>query len=88
MGKATVYRWWPSKGALVIEALDAALAIPEVPETGDLREDLLTALRGIIQALARSPQGAVIPALAADLMRGPRWPSRSGDPWRSVVGCI
>ena len=71
VGKATVYRWWPSKGALVIEAMSTALGMIPVPETGDLRKDLLAVGKGIVQTLAHTPAGAVIPALAADLMRDP-----------------
>jgi len=71
VGKATVYRWWPSKGALVIEAMRSALDMIPVPETGDLRRDLLAIGNGIVQTLAHTPAGAVIPALAADLMRDP-----------------
>jgi AcrR family transcriptional regulator len=71
VGKATVYRWWPSKGALVIEAMSEQLAMPAVPETGDLRQDLLTVGQNVVQTLAHSPAGGVIPALAADLMRDP-----------------
>jgi AcrR family transcriptional regulator len=71
VGKATVYRWWPSKGALVIEAMGAELAMPPATETGDLRKDLLTAVRGVVHSFTRGPEGAVIPALAADLMHDP-----------------
>jgi len=71
VGKATVYRWWPSKGALVIEAMSTALEMISVPETGDLREDLLAVGKGIVQTLAYTPAGAVISALAADLIRHP-----------------
>ncbi len=71
VGKATVYRWWPSKGALVIEAMNAALTMPSLPDSGDLRQDLLAVIRGIVQIFASSPEGAVIPALAADVMRDP-----------------
>jgi AcrR family transcriptional regulator len=28
VGKTTVYRWWPTKGALVIEAIQVALPTP------------------------------------------------------------
>jgi AcrR family transcriptional regulator len=71
VGKATVYRWWPSKGALVIEALSTTLEMISVPETGDLRQDLLAVGKGIVQTLAHTPAGAVISALAADLIRDP-----------------
>jgi AcrR family transcriptional regulator len=36
--KATIYRRWPSKVALAVAATAALLPIPEVPNTGDLRE--------------------------------------------------
>ncbi|MCW2906678.1 MAG: TetR/AcrR family transcriptional regulator [Actinomycetia bacterium] len=89
VGKATVYRWWPSKGALVIEAMSAALAMPSFSETGDLRQDLLTVGNGIVETLARSPAGAVISALAADLMRNPDMAEQFRDqvirPRRSAV---
>jgi len=76
VGKATVYRWWPSKGALVIEAMSAGLSEPPLTETGDLRQDLVTAVRGVMHTFARSPDGAVIPALAADLLRDPEMAER------------
>jgi AcrR family transcriptional regulator len=89
VGKATVYRWWPSKGALVIEAMSAALAMPTFSETGDLRQDLLTVGNDIVETLAHSPAGAVIPALAADLMRDPDMAEQFRDqvirPRRSAV---
>jgi AcrR family transcriptional regulator len=89
VGKATVYRWWPTKGALVIEALSAALPPPDPIETGDLRQDLLTAIRRVVQTFARSPEGAVIPALAADLIGDPvmaeQFRAQIIRPRRSVV---
>ncbi|HYY19680.1 MAG TPA: helix-turn-helix domain-containing protein, partial [Streptosporangiaceae bacterium] len=61
VGKATVYRWWPSKGALVMEAMGTALDMTRVTETGDLRHDLLAIGKGIVHTLAHTPAGAVIP---------------------------
>jgi len=39
--KATVYRWWPNKAAVLIEAFreTAARELPD-PDTGDFREDI------------------------------------------------
>jgi len=71
VGKATVYRWWPTKGALVVETLSAQLPAPEPIDTGELRQDLLTAIRRAVQILAVGPAAAVIPALAADLSSDP-----------------
>jgi AcrR family transcriptional regulator len=51
--KTTVYRWWPNKAALVIEAFREAIA-PELPlrDTGLLREDLTTQLRNFARVLS------------------------------------
>jgi AcrR family transcriptional regulator len=79
VGKATVYRWWPSKGALVIEAMATTLVMPPLAESGNLRQDLITVVGAIVQALARSPAGAVIPALAADLLHDPEMAEQFRD---------
>jgi AcrR family transcriptional regulator len=71
VGKATVYRWWPTKGALVIEAVAAKVPPAVLEDTGNLRGDLLHAIQAAIHTFARSPQGPVIPALAADLLNQP-----------------
>ena len=70
--KTTVYRWWPTKAALVIEAVSLALPMPAQPDTGDLRHDLLVAVRRAMHTIARTPTGAVIPALAADVISDPQ----------------
>jgi AcrR family transcriptional regulator len=72
VGKTTVYRWWPAKGALVIEAVSLALPMPAQPDTGDLRQDLLIAVRRAVHTIVGTWVGAVIPALAADVMSDPR----------------
>ena len=72
VGKATIYRWWPTKAALVIEAVSLALPMPTQTDTGDLRHDLLIAVRRVVHTFARTPTGAVIPALAADVMSDPQ----------------
>jgi AcrR family transcriptional regulator len=71
VGKTTVYRWWPSKGALVVEAISLALPMAAQPDTGDLRQDLLSAVERVVHNLTRTPAGAVILALAADAMSDP-----------------
>lgn len=45
--KATLYRRWNSKPRLVIDALLNAKQPPVVPDTGSLREDLLTMFCGL-----------------------------------------
>ncbi len=69
--------------------MSAALDMIAVPETGDVRQDLLAVGKGIVQTLAHTPAGAVIPALAADLMRDPemaeQFRSQMIRPRRSAV---
>jgi AcrR family transcriptional regulator len=50
--KATVYRWWPDKNAVIIEALGEAAAqeLP-LPDTGDLNEDVRLQLRNFLNLL-------------------------------------
>jgi AcrR family transcriptional regulator len=71
VGKATVYRWWPSKGALAIEALSSNDTAPAAQDTADLRTDLIDAVRRVIGMLTNSAQGAIIAGLAADLVADP-----------------
>jgi len=40
VSKATIYRRWPSKAALVIDAWRGATEVIDVPDTGSLRSDL------------------------------------------------
>src|SRR3954470_22028186 len=44
--KATLYRRWTSKAKLVVEALAQQKNTPEIPDTGDLRSDLVAAFCG------------------------------------------
>jgi len=39
--KATLYRRWNSKATLVVEALAHTKGVPHLPDTGNLRTDLL-----------------------------------------------
>ena len=54
VGKQTIYRWWPSKGAVVFDAMLERDSGPDglsLPDTGDLRADLRPLLRGSVAAL-------------------------------------
>lgn len=54
VGKQTIYRWWPSKGAVVFDAMLDKDSGPEglvLPDSGDLRADLRLLLCGSIAAL-------------------------------------
>jgi AcrR family transcriptional regulator len=58
--KTTIYRRWPDVGALVIEALlDRQQENVPIPDTGDLRGDLL-ALLDAVAASITSPEGMAL----------------------------
>jgi len=51
VGKQTIYRWWPSRTALVADALAEGLIMPDwfVPaDSGDIRADLLEWVRNVV----------------------------------------
>jgi len=52
--KATIYRRWPGKLALVIAAATDLFPVPELPDTGDLRGDLLACGRAYLKEDGRS----------------------------------
>lgn len=54
--KATIYRRWPGKTALVVAAAAVLFVAPDVPDTGDLREDLLACGRAYVQREGRTAQ--------------------------------
>jgi AcrR family transcriptional regulator len=66
VGKQTIYRWWPSKGAVVLEALDDSLAtVVDFPDSGDIVEDLRVQMSGVTELLARTQVGGVYRGLIA-----------------------
>ena len=63
VGKATVYRWWPNKAALVADAFaSSATRRLHFPDTGSLFSDLRRQMRQLIKVF-RSPRGKIVSAL-------------------------
>jgi len=63
--KATIYRWWPSKELLALDALfsEWAPGRPDPRDTGSLAGDLLALMRPWARQLAAKPYGRVLAAL-------------------------
>lgn len=71
VGKASIYRRWPSKGALAFEAvLDAILASQPNPDTGSFEGDVV-ALAETWVALARRPAGRTVAHFIAEVQSDP-----------------
>ncbi|MFC9338477.1 TetR/AcrR family transcriptional regulator [Streptomyces sp. NPDC057020] len=76
VGKQTIYRWWPSKAAVLLDAfLDLASranealggdADSEIPDTGDLAADLRYVLRATVDEMNDPAFDAPTRALAAE----------------------
>jgi AcrR family transcriptional regulator len=52
-GKTTIYRRWPGKAELVVDALNSLKGIPDIPDTGSLRQDLRALAESITSAESR-----------------------------------
>jgi AcrR family transcriptional regulator len=71
VGKATIYRRWPSKLPLVVEAFRELPQMEEV-DTGSLSEDLKKMLRSYLTLFNATPLGAVLPSLAGERAHDPQ----------------
>ena len=68
VGKQTIYRWWPSRAALVLEAyLAASDEISPPPESGSTRADVRALLGWLVSVLDRPTGGRVVAGIVADL---------------------
>ncbi|TDB94153.1 TetR/AcrR family transcriptional regulator [Actinomadura sp. 7K534] len=66
VGKQTIYRWWPSKGAVVLEAATHSLdPVVAFPDTGEIVADLRAQLTGIVELIATTGFGATYQGLIA-----------------------
>ncbi|WP_182908337.1 TetR/AcrR family transcriptional regulator [Microbispora sp. H13382] len=75
VGKQTIYRWWPSKGAVLF---DAFLMLSEgeddsaaLPDTGDLEADLKTVLRATVAELNDPRYDEPMRALNTEILHDP-----------------
>jgi AcrR family transcriptional regulator len=70
-GKASLYRRWPTRVELVMDAVSHALPDPSAPsDTGSLRGDLLATLRVTAELLA-GPAGEALRGVLSDVLRDP-----------------
>ncbi len=66
VSKATIYKWWPNKAAVVLDGFFAATeSMLEVPDTGSAKEDLLVQVSNLASFLTSS-KGKVITELIAE----------------------
>ncbi|MER7451294.1 TetR/AcrR family transcriptional regulator [Nocardia beijingensis] len=91
--KTTIYRRWPTRAALAVAAFRDAATTDELPDTGDLRTDVLAMLRGAADRIA-SRQGELLRVLATEMHSQPDLLGRVRDQlfdtgvtrWLTVLG--
>lgn len=70
--KTTIYKWWPSKGALALDAyfhaVESTLAFPD---SGDIEHDLTTQIRAFAHLVAETTAGRVIAELIGQAQTDP-----------------
>jgi AcrR family transcriptional regulator len=78
VGKASIYRRWPSKGALAFDAtLEEYLAAQPARDAGSLEGDLLATARDWIRTARGSPAGRTLRGLIAEVLETKFGPSGS-----------
>ena len=74
VSKATIYRWWPSKEMLALDALlDWSAARAPTRDTGSLRGDLLALVRPWVREIRSAPFGRVIAAFVTEAQSDPQF---------------
>src|SRR5579859_3989703 len=88
VGKTTIYRRWPSKGLLALDAFVISFRAEQpLPDTGTLRGDLLSALQAWVRAVTQTAMGPMLTGLIAEAqhdqeLRG-AWRDRVLEPLRA-----
>jgi AcrR family transcriptional regulator len=68
VSKKTIYRWWPSKGAVLLEAVGQKVeADTPFPDTGHLAADLCTQMTGVTHLLTTPPFGPAYIGILSEL---------------------
>jgi AcrR family transcriptional regulator len=61
VSKTTIYKWWPSKGALALDGYFHAVEnVLMFPDTGDIRTDLTTQLTSFVHVMTETPGGRIL----------------------------
>ncbi|MGI5352131.1 TetR/AcrR family transcriptional regulator [Streptomyces sp. CA-250714] len=92
VGKQTIYRWWPSKAAVLLDAFTDVVHDQDyesgIPDTGDIEADLKTVLRATADefsdAAFEAPYRALAVAAAADPALADQFVTRLSEPGLKV----
>lgn len=71
VAKSTIYRHFPSKQVLVVEAVHTCTSFPTVTDTGSLRDDLVSCFAGMAKATYEGKLGSMQLSLMDAAQRDP-----------------
>jgi AcrR family transcriptional regulator len=66
VGKATIYRRWPSKEALLVATMTCLVSELETPDTGSLRSDIAKSFADMADHINDSQAGRLLPQVVAE----------------------
>ena len=69
-GKPTIYRWWPSRTALLLDVYQRRKGARD-PDSGDLAEDVFLFLKHLFGHWRDTPSGAVFRSVVAEAQGDP-----------------
>jgi AcrR family transcriptional regulator len=82
VGKATVYKWWPSRGAVALEGFMLRAADSwSLPEGASAPEALRILAVAAVRLFTHSPAGPLMRALAADAQSDPEIAQALREQW-------
>jgi AcrR family transcriptional regulator len=81
-GKATVYRWWPNKAAVLIEAFRERVSqeLP-FPDTGDFRRDVRQQLQNFAEIIYWGRRGKIFRSFIAGAQADPEMAKAFREIW-------
>ncbi|HEX7305648.1 TetR/AcrR family transcriptional regulator [Lentzea sp.] len=71
VSKTTIYRHWPSRAALLVEACSTIGSAPPVPDTGSFGGDLVALTEALAEQLRSARWAAVLPSIVDAAERDP-----------------
>jgi AcrR family transcriptional regulator len=92
VAKTTIYRHWPSREALVLDAASRISAEAEIPDTGSLEGDVTAILANLGHLLGTARWSSVVPSIVDVAERDPEFAAVHGTiqrghaaPLRTVI---
>lgn len=82
VGKQTIYRWWPSKGAVLLDALHHELETGiTFPDDGDFAADLHAQVKATVRFLTDPSYGPHLAGLIGEAQRDPDFAADLAERW-------